>query len=333
MTPEFLNKLFEKLDLSGTAKWSPEEQEEIQNLMQELHYLFALEDKQMGKTSIVKHKSKLNDYTPFKERYRYQEVCKHLKEMLEVGAIQRSNSPWASAVVLARKKDGSLQFCINLCKRNGRTIKDAYSLLHIDDTLDCLNRTCIFTSVDLKSSYWQVEIDEASKQFTAFTVGPLGFYECECMPFSLTNAPATFQRLMEDCLGDLHLNMCIIYLDDVIIFSKTSKEHLVRLWAVFEKFAAAGLKLKLSKCELVKTRIHYLGHVVSENGIECDPRIIEVVLKWPIPTTVTEVRQFLGFCNYYRRFIFQFAHIAQTLNKMASGDNANHKNHLVTWTD
>ena len=127
--------------------------------------------------------------------------------------------------------------------------------------------------------------------------------------------------------------MCIIYLDDVIIFSKTPKEHLVRLQAVFEKLVAAGLKLKPSKCEFFKTRIHYLGHVVSENGKECDAKKIEVILKGPIPTTATEVRQFLGFCNYYRRFIFQFAHIAWALNKLVSGDNANHKNHLVTWMD
>ena len=145
--------------------------------------------------------------------------------MLKIGAICKSNSPWASAVVLVRKKDGSLRFCIDLQKLNAQTIKDAYGLPRIEETLDCLEGSIIFTSLDLKRGYWQVEMDEASKPLTAFTVGPLGFYECERMPFRLTNALATFQRLMESCLGDLDLNWCIIYLDDVIGFLKTPKEH------------------------------------------------------------------------------------------------------------
>ena len=146
--------------------------------------------------------------------------------MLEIGTIWKSYSPWASAVVLVRKKDGSLRFCIDLRKLNARTVKDAYSLPQIEDSLNSMNGSCIFTSIDLKASYWQVEMDPESIPLTAFTVGPLGFYECVKMPFRLTNAPATFQRLMETCLGDLHLNWCIIYLDDVVIFSRMPEEHL-----------------------------------------------------------------------------------------------------------
>ena len=128
----------------------------------------------------------------------------------------------------------------------------------------------MFSSIDLKAGYWQVEMDEDSKPLTAFIVGPLGFYECEQMPFGLTNAPATFQQLMENCLGDLNLNWCIIYLDDVIIFSKTSKEHIQRLRGVFQKLWEAGLKLKPSNCEFFRTRISYLSHIVSKDGIETD---------------------------------------------------------------
>ena len=140
------------------------------------------------------------------------------EEMLEIGAISESKSPWASAVVLVRKKDGSLRFCIDLRKLNSRTVKDAYSLPRIDETLDCLNGAQCFTSMDLKSGYWQVEMDEESMALTAFTVGPLGFYQCEHMHFGFTNAPATFQRLMESCLGNMHLKWVIIYLDDIILF-------------------------------------------------------------------------------------------------------------------
>ena len=130
-------------------------------------------------------------------------------------------------------------------------------------------------------------MEEEAKPLTAFTVGPLGFGECECMPFGLTNAPATFQRLMESCLGELHLNWCSIYLDDIIVFSRTPEEDIHRLRAVFEKLKAAGLKLKPSKCDFFKKEIKYLGHVVSEQGVSTDPDKIKAVTEWPQPTTVT----------------------------------------------
>ena len=273
LSPEKEELLFKKIDLSGTNEWSSEDQEKVKELFREYGQLFALDDLDLEHTSIVKHKIEIDNYRPFKDRYRrilphqYEEVRKHLNEMLKIGAIRKSNSPWVSAVVLVRKKDGSLRFCIDLQKLNSRTIKDAYGLPRIEETLDCLEGSIIFTSLDLKSGYWQVEMDEASKPLTAFTVGPLGFYECERMPFGLTNAPATFQRLMESCLGDLHLNWCIIYLDDVIVFSKTPKDHIERLRGVFHKLFLAGLKLKPRKCEFFKSKIAYLGHIVSAKGI------------------------------------------------------------------
>ena len=185
--------------------------------------------------------------------------------MLDI-AIQRSTSPWASPVVLVCKKDGSLWFCIDLRKLN------AQSLPRIEDSLDCLDGAARFTSLDLQSGYWQVEMTEDSKPLTAFTVGPLGFYECVWMPFGLTNTPATFQHLMETCLGEMHLKWCIIYLDDIIVFSKTPEEHIERLRGMFEKLAIAGLRLKPSKCKFFKSRVTYLGHIVSKDGIETDPK-------------------------------------------------------------
>ena len=137
--------------------------------------------------------------------------------MLKVGAICKSISPWASPVILVWKKDGSLLFCIDLHKLNAHMVKGAYSLPHIEESLDCLNEACILTSLDLKSGYWQLLMDKDSIPLTTFMVGPLGFYECVCMPFWLTNALSTFQCLMESCLGELHLQQCIIYLDDIII--------------------------------------------------------------------------------------------------------------------
>ena len=204
---------------------------------------------------------------------------------------------------------------------------------HIDETLDCLGGATIFTSLDLKSGYWQVKMEEESKLLTAFTVGSLGFYECERMPFGLTNTPATFQCLMENCLGELHLSCCIIYLDDIIVFSDNPKVHLRRLKGVFAKLDKAGLKLKPSKCEFFKTKITYLGHIVSSKGIEMDPKKIEAVKNWTVPKTVTNVRSFLGFTNHYRRFIKGDANVARPLNLLVSGDNANHKKAQIEWTE
>ena len=336
---ERIEKLFSKIDLSGADDWSEESRSKLRSLFVKYHGIFALEDLELGRTNIVKHKIVLEDPKPFCERYRripphqYQEVKEHLKQMLEIGAIRKSNSPWASAVVLVRKKDGALRFCIDLRKLNTHTVKDAQTLLRIEDSLDSLNGAVIFTSLDLKSGYWQVELDEESMPYTAFTVGPLGFYECLRMPFGFTNAPATFQRLMESCLGDLHLNWCIIYLDDIIIYSKTPEEHIERLEGIFAKLQKAGLTLKPSKCEFLKSRITYLGHIVSKNGIETDPKKISAVQQWPRPTTVTQVRKFLGFTNYYRKFLQYDAKIAKPLHLLTSGDNANKKRSKIVWTE
>ena len=167
------------------------------------------------------------------------------------------------------------------------------------------------STLDLKSGYWQVELEEEAKPLTAFTLGPLSFWEYEGMPFGLTNAPATFQRLMESCLGELYLNWFIIYLDDIIVFSRTPEKHLYRLKAVFNKLKAGGLKLKPSKCDLCKQQINYLGHVVSKEGVSTHLEKIKAVKEWPQPTTVTEVRSFLGFVSYYRRFIPNFSKVAK----------------------
>ena len=167
-------------------------------------------------------------------------------------------------------------------------------------------------------------MEEESKPLTAFTVGPLRFYECKRMPSGLTNAPATFQHLMEDCLGELHLSWCIIY---------SPSEHLRRLRGVFAKLDKAGLKLKPNKCELFKTRITYLGHIVSSKEIETDPKKVEAVKNWTIPKTVTDVRSFLGFTNYYRRFIRGYAKVAKPLNTLVSGNNAYCKKAPIKWTD
>ena len=239
--------------------------------------------------------------------------------------------------MLVRKKDGRLRFCIDLRRLNNRTVKDAYSLPKIESILDSLIGAQIFSTLDLKAGYWQVEMAEECKAYTAFTCGPLGFYECDTMPFGATNAPATFQRLMHDCLGDLNMNWCIVYLDDIIIFSDTKEEHLKRLEAVFQKLITAGLKLKPSKCHFFREEIEYVGHVVSGKGISTNPKKVEAVAKWPTPKTVYDVRSFLGFVGYYRRFIKDFSKIAKPIREVITGlenqSKRSAKKTFVEWTE
>ena len=157
---------------------------------------------------------------------------------------------------------------------------------------------------------------EECKSYTSFTCGPLGFYECDTMPFGATNAPATFQRMMHDCLGALNMRWCIMYLEDIIFYSDTKEEHLKRLEAVFQKLATAGLKLKSSKCFFFKEEIDYLGHVVSGEGISTNPKKVEAVTKWLTPQTLCDVKSFLVFVGYYRRFIMNFSKIAKPIREV-----------------
>ena len=241
----------------------------------------------------------------------YEEVRKHLQEMLEVGAITPWLSPWAPAVVLVQKKNGKLQFYINLHRLNNMIEKDAYSLPQIQKMLECLWGAIWLISLDLKSGYWQVWMKEECTFYTAFTVGLLGFYQCKCMPLGLTNAPATFQHLIEKYLGDLQLSWCIIYLDGIIVFAAIPNEHLTRLWAVLTKLRGAGLKLNPEKCEFFKKEIVYLGHVVCRDGVWTAEHKIEAVRKGTVPHIVTEVRSFLGFAIYYHWFLKGFASVPQ----------------------
>ena len=234
--------LLEKLDLTGLEAWPMEQAEKARSLLREYHDIFSLEKHDTGHTKAAKHKIVLKDpdTPPFKERFcripplQLNEVHAHLKMMLDAGVIRPSNSPWCNAVVLVRKKDGSLHFCIDFRRLNSLTVKDFHPLPRICKTLESLAGVAHYTTIDMNSGFWQVPMDNESKQYTAFTLGSMGFYECESMPFGLCNAPPTFQRLMLNCLGKLNLTYCLIYLDDVIIFSQTEEEHLERMHVVFD---------------------------------------------------------------------------------------------------
>uniref|UniRef100_A0A3P9L7F3 Gypsy retrotransposon integrase-like protein 1 n=1 Tax=Oryzias latipes TaxID=8090 RepID=A0A3P9L7F3_ORYLA len=286
--------------------------------------VFAMEDLTHGHTTAVKHHIRLQDETPFKERSRPIHPCdreavkQHLRELLDSGIIRESESPFASPIVVVRKKNGAIRLCVDYRKLNSRTVKDAYALPNIEETFTALNGAKWFSVMDLKSGYYQVEVAEEDKHKTAF-VCPLGFFEFNRMPQGVTNAPSTFQRLMEKCVGDLHLNEVLVFLDDLIVFSETLEEHEVRLMKVLTRLRDYGLKLSPEKCHFFRTSVKYLGHVVDAQGVHTDPDKLSALKTWPRPLNRKELKCFLGFAGYYRRFVEGYSKIAKPLNQLTGG--------------
>jgi len=238
-----------------------------------------------------------------------------IAKMLEQGIIRCSDSPWSSPVVLVKKKDGSTRFCIDYRQLNEVTRKNAYPLPRIDTCLEALKGNSWFCTLDLASGYWQIKMSDEDRCKTAFA-SHMGLYEFNRMPFGLTNAPATFQCLMERVLQGYIGNKCLLYLDDVIVFGKTFEEVYDNLKAVLARFAKYNLKLKAKKCELFKRKVAFLGHVVSEEGIQCDPKKIEKIKDLDAPTNRSGVRAILGLGNYYRRFIKDYGNIVAPLQRL-----------------
>ena len=291
---------------------TPEEREQVKSMLCRRKQAFQNDPTDTGCTEVVTHKIDTGDHPPIRQRFRRipperrQVVEVEIQKMLDRGIIEPSHGPWASPIVLVKKKTGEWRFCIDYRKLNDITKKDAYPLPRIDDTLDLLSGAQYFATIDLASGYWQVSMDPADKEKTAVCTHQ-GLYQFTRMPFGLSNAPSTFERLMDVVLRGLVGVKCLVYLDDVIVFGSTLKECCNQLEEVLLRLENAGLKVKCEKCQLFQEEVEYLGHVVSKDGVATDPKKVAAVKDWPTPKCEKDVRSFLGLCSYYRNFIKGFA--------------------------
>lgn len=311
--PEFMAPDFPGLSQQQAA--------EARALLVQYSDIFSQGEGDLGCTSLISHEIPLLDNTPVRQPYRrippsqYETVKAHIRQLLDSKVIRESSSPYSSPIVLVTKKDGSLRLCVDYRQLNAKTRRDAYPLPRIEESLDALSGAKWFSTLDLASGYNQVPMVEQDKPKTAFCT-PFGLFEFNRMAFGLCNAPGTFQRLMERMFGDCRYQSVLLYLDDVIIFSTTVQQHLERLGEVFSRLQKQGLKVKLSKCRFFQHQVSYLGHVVSAEGVATDPAKIEVVKEWRRPGHLAELRSFLGFASYYRRFVEGFSKLAAPLHHL-----------------
>ena len=254
---------------------------------------------------------------PFKGIFRLsqmelRELKKQLDQLLAEGKISPSTSPYGAPVLFVKKKDGTLRMCIDYRALNSQTVKNRYALPRIDELLDRLHDAKIFTKLDLTSGYYQIAITPSDRYKTAFRTR-YGHYEFNVMPFGLTNAPATFQTLMNEIFRDL-LDVCVIvYLDDILVYSKDPKDHEQHLRQVLDRLKEHQLLVKKSKCTFFTDTIEYLGHVISTDGIRPNPKLVQSIQSFPQPTTLKEMQSFLSLANYYRKFIKEFSGITVPL--------------------
>src|SRR3984957_7233593 len=304
---------------------SDQQKNQLQQLLQKNADLFATSLQELRQTNVGEHMIITEQVPPIKKRaYRAAPkenkfIKSEIEDILKQGLIKPSTSPWSFPVVVVRKKNGKFRFCVNYKPLNDITKKGTYPLLRIDEILDSLHQAQWFTTLDLASGYWQIKVKAKDQEKTAF-ITKFGTFEFKVMPFGLCNIPATFQRTMNQILRDIIDKFIWVYLDDVLLYSKQFNEHLAHIEEVFNRIRKAELRLKAEKYHFVDTELQFLGHVVGKEGVKPDPEKIQKMVDYPEPQNIKELRGVLGLFSYYRRFIQDFAQIADPLYYLLKKD-------------
>ena len=318
------------IDLSG-IKNHPEIVEQVREMLNKHSEVF--DTSTLGCTPTLRHRLLTEDEVPVAQAYRrippqlWREVKDHIRDLLDRGIIQHSKSSYAAPIVIVRKS-GSIRMCCDFRRLNRKIRRDVFPIPRVQESLDSMSGSTVFSIIDLASAYHQVEMEPEDRPKTAFTT-PFGLFEWIRMPFGLANAPATFQRLMTTIFKDDVLEHLIVYLDDIIVFSVDLETHIKRLDAVLGKLAEHGLRVEPGKCNFFKKEVRFLGHIISAEGIRTEPDKIAAVAGWIRPSTLKELRRFLGFCSYYRRFVKGYANISAPLHKLV-GELSSQKNGKFT---
>ncbi|VDI02506.1 Hypothetical predicted protein [Mytilus galloprovincialis] len=315
-----------QFDLSK-ADLTDQQKQKLNLFLNQNRNVFATNLKELGKTDVYKHKINTGNAPPVKSRpYRTspaakQEIQKQVEELLKYDIIEPSKSEYSSPIVLVKKKDNTWRLCIDFRSLNKQSILQQHPLPRLDDVFDAIGQSNakIYSRLDLTMAYYQMPMDEHSKHKTAFITHD-NLYQFKRMPYGLNNACQSFQSLMTQVLRGLTWKHCLVYVDDVIIWSEDFDSHLQHLDLIFQRLKQANLKLRPNKCDFAKSEILYLGHIISKEGIKVDTSKTKAVETFPIPNNQHDVRSFLGLCNYYRKFVKSYAKIASPLNRLLTKD-------------
>ncbi|CAO4382500.1 unnamed protein product [Caenorhabditis nigoni] len=300
------------------------EEERVWKVVEEFQDTFAIDDCELGKAEVVQCEIELKEGTePIRQRPRpiplaiRPEIKEMIRKMLKQGVIRESRSPWSSPVVLVKKKDGTVRMCIDYRRVNKVVKNNAHPLPHIESTLQSLVGKKIYSTLDCLAGYWQIPLAEGSKQITAFAIGS-ELFEWNVLPFGLVTSPAVFQATMEMVVGDLLGKCAYVYVDDLLVASETLEQHAEDLREILLRLRKSGMRLKAKKCHIARTKVEYLGHMITPGGVKTEDLKVERMLKYERPTDKKGVHSFIGLFGHYRRFIRNFAAMASPLTPLTS---------------